>query len=222
MHPSLLDSTDTVDRNEPERRRFDPFDGVDAVLATDPSRRPAGAGVDRRGDSDLPLGSESAALLGTADPGFDLAGLGRRLREVRRRYRWTRADVARLSGGRWSATALGTYERGERVISAVSLFALTDFYRVPAAELIGTQPEPAGISVPQDSVVVDTARLHNSGRWPRLVQFVAAVQRARQGPARRLLTLRSRDLPRLAAVHNESVDRLLHNLAVEGILIPPG
>ncbi|MDQ1717818.1 MAG: hypothetical protein QOE71_3663 [Pseudonocardiales bacterium] len=152
-----------------------------------------------------------------ADTAFDVAGLGKRLREVRERYEWTRADVARLCGGRCSASALGTYERGERVMTAVSLFALADLYRVPAIELF--DGKPTKLAAPAvGAIVIDTRRLGESVRWPRLTVFIDAVQRARQGPRPRLVALRNRDLPGLAALHGETVDRFLALLAADGLI----
>lgn len=163
-------------------------------------------------------GGDEPELLGADDPSFDMAQLGRRLLEVRRRYGWTRADVARLSNGRWSATALGTYERGERMMAAVNLFALADFYRVSVVELMDATPVSPGPAKVSEALVVDTVRLAATDRWPRLACFVKAVQSARQGPPRRMLVLRSRDLPRLAAVHNETVESLVDKLVRDGIL----
>lgn len=152
----------------------------------------------------------------TAKP-LDLLRLGERLREVRRRYGWTRADVQNLSQGRWTATALGTYERGERMMSAVGLVALADFYRASAADLIDAAPIDIAAPPPDELVVIDIKRLYQSGKWELLETFVSAVQQARSGPQRRLVALRTRELPRLAAVHNLPVDRFLAMLGEEGI-----
>lgn len=150
---------------------------------------------------------------------YDLGKLGERLRAVRNRRRWTRGDVERLSEGRWTATALGTYERAERALTAVNLMLLADFYRVSVVELIdGEPPEPR--SSPIETVaVIDTERLFASSEWSLLTQFVLGVQQARAGASTRLLRLRSRDLPRLAALHSETVERLLSDLAQDKILV---
>jgi transcriptional regulator with XRE-family HTH domain len=150
---------------------------------------------------------------------YDLAKLGERLRAVRARRRWTRGDVERLSNGRWSATALGTYERAERVLTAVNLMLLADFYRVSVVALIGGEPTEPRSSAADLVVVLDTERLYSSAAWPRLTQFVLGVQQARSGASERLLRLRSRDIPRLAALHSETVERLLADLAYDKILV---
>ena len=43
--------------------------------------------------------------------------VGRRLRAVRRAGRFSLDEVERASGGRWSASAIGAYERGFRNLS---------------------------------------------------------------------------------------------------------
>lgn len=154
---------------------------------------------------------------GPTEPFFDIVALGLRMRETRKQYGWTRMDVERLSVGRWTATALGTYERGERAITAASLLALSDFYRVAVIDLM--QPEEDPIASPIDgALIIDTRKLADSTRWPRLAQFVEAVQQARQGPRRRLVTLRRRDVPRLAAVHNHTPERFMSRLAKDGLI----
>ena len=149
---------------------------------------------------------------------IDLIELGSRLRELRRRYGWTRADVQSLSDGRWTATALGTYERGERMMTAAGFAALADFYRAPAATLIGGQAAPVGGPSQEHALVIDARRLARSAHdWPLLARFVANVQRVRGGSRRRLVPLRSHELPRLAAVHETSLEQFLQELGEEGI-----
>jgi hypothetical protein len=102
-------------------------------------------------------------------------------------------------------------------MTAVALFALADLYRVPVIELF--DGKPAKLAAPVvGAIVIDTRRLAESTRWPRLQVFIDAVQQARQGPRRRLVALRSRDLPALAAVHGVTVDRFLALLAADGLL----
>src|SRR6188472_870600 len=63
--------------------------------------------------------------------------VGRRLRAVRRARRFSLDDVERTSGGRWSASAVGAYERGFRNLSLPRLRELADFYSVPMGILLG-------------------------------------------------------------------------------------
>src|SRR3954470_17140937 len=63
--------------------------------------------------------------------------VGVRLRAVRRQRRLSLDDVERASGGRWSASAIGAYERGSRNLSLPRLQELAEFYDVPMSMLLG-------------------------------------------------------------------------------------
>jgi transcriptional regulator with XRE-family HTH domain len=168
-------------------------------------------------DDPAELSSEELAAEGPA--GLNLRQLGERLRDARTGKRWTRSDVERLSGGRWTAAAVGSYERAERMLTAVNLFLLAEFYRVPIEDLIGCDaPQARPIQV-RRIIIIDTRLLSASLQWPWLMQFTSSVQQARAGHSRRFLRLRSRDIPRLAAIHREAVDRLLSDLDAAKVLI---
>src|SRR5260221_14447889 len=81
--------------------------------------------------------------------------VGQRLRAVRRARELSLDDVERTSGGRWSASAVGAYERGFRNLSLPRLRELADFYAVPMGVLLGEedgQSRPPGFAV---KVVLD-------------------------------------------------------------------
>src|SRR5918911_108962 len=63
--------------------------------------------------------------------------VGQRLRSVRRARELSLDDVERTSGGRWSASAVGAYERGFRNLSLPRLRELAEFYGVPMSSLLG-------------------------------------------------------------------------------------
>src|SRR5215204_4572478 len=63
--------------------------------------------------------------------------VGVRLRAVRRQRHLSLDDVERTSGGRWSASAVGAYERGFRNLSLPRLQELAVFYDVPMSMLLG-------------------------------------------------------------------------------------
>lgn len=66
--------------------------------------------------------------------------LGQRLRAVRRAQSLRLQDVEQRSDGRFKAVVVGSYERGDRAVSAHKLAALAAFYGVPVSELL---PEDA-------------------------------------------------------------------------------
>lgn len=91
-----------------------------------------------------------------------VAEVGRRLRTIRRQQKLSLEDVEERSGGRWSASAIGAYERGYRNLSLSRLRELADFYGVPISVLVGE---------------IDL-RTSTVGASPRLVLDLAALERA--------------------------------------------
>jgi transcriptional regulator with XRE-family HTH domain len=63
--------------------------------------------------------------------------VGRRLRAIRRQQRLSLEEVEARSAGRWSASAIGAYERGYRNLSLGRLRELAEFYNVPISVLVG-------------------------------------------------------------------------------------
>ena len=78
--------------------------------------------------------------------------VGQRLRGVRRARQFSLDDVERKSGGRWSASGIGAYERGFRNLSLPRLRELAQFYDVPMTVLLG-EPEET------DQPIVGAAKL---------------------------------------------------------------
>lgn len=62
--------------------------------------------------------------------------IGARLRAARQQQRLSLRDVEEKSGGRWKAVVVGSYERGERAVTAARLCLLAAFYGIPVERLI--------------------------------------------------------------------------------------
>lgn len=58
-----------------------------------------------------------------------------RMRQIRESRNLTLIQVGKLSRGTISAIALGSYERGDRSVSARKLIAIAQLYEIPIAEL---------------------------------------------------------------------------------------
>src|SRR5687768_7761631 len=85
--------------------------------------------------------------------------VGLRLRAVRRQRRMSLDDVERQSGGRWSASAIGAYERGFRNLSLPRLRELAEFYAVPMATLLGEVDIREETNASGQRIVLDLGRL---------------------------------------------------------------
>jgi transcriptional regulator with XRE-family HTH domain len=144
--------------------------------------------------------------------------VGGRLRELRLERGMSLQDVERRSEGRWKAAVVGSYERGDRTISASRLVALAEFYGVRAVDVL---PDAAGGADRSTSgIVLDLERLEQVGdRWGALRRYCAAIQRERGDWGRRVLSLRADDLRAIASVEDLTVDELLTELAAAEVYV---
>ncbi|ORT98472.1 transcriptional regulator [Frankia casuarinae] len=147
--------------------------------------------------------------------------VGARLRTIRTQQGHSLQQVEIRSDGRWKVAALGSYERGDRMISVDKLAAIADFYGVPVHTLLpGGQPEPLR---PQAARVVlnlpAMVRVSAAAAGP-LRRWVAEIQRARDDYAGRVLSIREGDLRTLATLYTLNRDQLL-DLLQEWMVLDP-
>lgn len=132
------------------------------------------------------------------EPAFSRT-VGHRLRTVRRAQGLSLAEVEEQSGGRWSASALGAYERGFRNLSLPRLKALADFFSVPAGVLLG---EPTGVDAPENGapLVFDLVRLRAVMADTPLLRFTETIAEARGDYNGQILSIRRDDLQAVCAM----------------------
>lgn len=143
--------------------------------------------------------------------------VGERLRQIRIDRGWSLQEVERASGGRWKAAVIGSYERGDRNISATRLLELAEFYGVRPADVL------PGESAPQrgfgTTIVLDLRRLEALGpRYAPLRRYLETIQIQRGDFNRRVLSVRSEDLRALAVIHETTPETLVEELRREGVL----
>jgi len=143
--------------------------------------------------------------------------VGERLRQVRVDRGWSLQEVERASEGRWKAAVIGSYERGDRNISATRLLELADFYGVRPSDVL------PGEVAPQRSfgttIVIDLRRLEALGpRYAPVRRYLETIQIQRGDFNRRVLSVRSEDLRALAVVHDTTPEALTEELRREGVL----
>src|SRR5438270_2339258 len=91
--------------------------------------------------------------------------LGARLRAIREQRQWSLRDVNEASHGRFTGSAVGTYERGERGISVQRLSELAQLYGVPVERFLPdssireNERDGWATPAPKDKVVIDLAAL---------------------------------------------------------------
>ncbi|MBS3942125.1 MAG: transcriptional regulator [Actinobacteria bacterium] len=144
--------------------------------------------------------------------------VGERLRQVRIDRGLSLQDVERRSDGRWKAAVVGSYERGDRNITATRLLELAEFYGVaPGAVLPGEAPLRHADDA--TGIVIDLERLDAlGGQWRALRRYCESIQVQRGDFNRRVLSVRGDDLRALAVIQDLGPDELLEQLRELGVL----
>jgi transcriptional regulator with XRE-family HTH domain len=139
--------------------------------------------------------------------------IGGVIRAARRQRGLTLREVASLSGYRFKASALGGYERGERMISLERFCDLSALFGIPADRLLSAVLDriaPEG----RAEVVVNLGELERlQGQEPRrAAELVARVQRQRDEESTDEVALRAGDLEALALASDLTPADLIQRL----------
>ena len=132
------------------------------------------------------------------DRAFTLA-VGQRLRAIRQAQGLSLAEVESRSEGRWSASAVGAYERGFRTLSLPRLKMLADFYRVPVGVLLG-EPIPSSDGPERRKIVLDLEALALIDPAAPIRRFVQSIIESRGDFNGKVLSLRADDLKALCTL----------------------
>jgi transcriptional regulator with XRE-family HTH domain len=142
--------------------------------------------------------------------------VGRRLRALRKARHMSLDDVERQSAGRWSASAIGAYERGFRTLSLPRLHELAEFYDVPVSVLLGEQT-PASEGPPK--LVLDLEALNRVPEAAPVQRFVRSIIIERGDYNGRVLTIRRDDLRAICALLQLDVGEAITRLEGWGALV---
>lgn len=171
------------------------------------------------------VGGETAVTNPTDDddsPSAFSVEVGQRLRAVRRAREMSLDDVERTSGGRWSASAVGAYERGFRNLSLPRLRELADFYTVPMGVLLGEedgQGRGSGVVV---KVVLDLEALGHIPEAEPVVRYLRTIIIERGDFNGRMLSIRRDDIRALCAILHSSETDMFETLRRWGALLSGG
>jgi transcriptional regulator with XRE-family HTH domain len=142
--------------------------------------------------------------------------VGRRLRALRKARHMSLDDVERQSAGRWSASAIGAYERGFRTLSLPRLHELAEFYDVPVSVLLGEQT-PTHEGPPK--LVLDLEALNRAPDAGPVQRFVRSIIIERGDYNGRVLTIRRDDLRAICALLQTDVADAVSRLEAWGALV---
>jgi transcriptional regulator with XRE-family HTH domain len=146
-----------------------------------------------------PTSSTNGQTAGEASLESDYqARLGMRLRAIRRGQGLRLQDVEERSGGRFKAVVIGSYERGDRAVSAHRLAALARFYGVRLSDLLPDEPEDDADDQPGLAIALEPLLRTKDADLIGLKRLVAYVQRCRGSHDGPTLRLRESDLRMVA------------------------
>ncbi len=148
-----------------------------------------------------------------------IESVGRRLRSIRRQQHLSLEDVEQRSAGRWSASAIGAYERGYRNLSLGRLRELADFYSVPISVLVGEIDLRSEGPTPAPRVTLDLATLNRVAEATAVARYAQSILLERGDFNGRVISLRRDDMRVLASVLQLSETDLYASLDRWGVLV---
>jgi len=157
-------------------------------------------------------------VVGDGDDKAFTSSVGQRLRAIRQAQGLSLAEVEARSDGRWSASAVGAYERGFRTLSLPRLKSLADFYRVPVAVLLG-EPLPVEQTGERRKIVLDLEAMHKIDPAAPIRRFVQSIIESRGDFNGRVLSLRHDDLKALCTLVGGDIPTGVAQLRSWGVMI---
>ena len=118
--------------------------------------------------------------------------LNTRMRLIRESRHLTLVQAAKLSKGQISAIALGSYERGDRAVSAGKLITIANLYEVPISELF----EAPRNFMPEERISIDIRRILTTSNpaAQKITEVLRNIARMRGDWNGQVISLRGQDV----------------------------
>ena len=118
--------------------------------------------------------------------------LNTRMRLIRESRHLTLAQAAKLSKGEISAIALGSYERGDRAVSAGKLITIANLYEVPISDLF----EAPRNFMPEERISIDIRRILTTSNpaAQKITEVLRNIARMRGDWNGQVISLRGQDV----------------------------
>jgi transcriptional regulator with XRE-family HTH domain len=118
--------------------------------------------------------------------------LNTRMRLIRESRHLTLVQAAKLSKGQISAIALGSYERGDRAVSARKLITIANLYEVPISELF----EAPRNFMPEERISIDIRKILSTSNpaAQKFTEVLRNIARMRGDWNGEVISLRGQDV----------------------------
>jgi transcriptional regulator with XRE-family HTH domain len=115
-----------------------------------------------------------------------------RMRLIRESRHLTLIQAAKLSKGQISAIALGSYERGDRSVSARKLITIANLYEVPISQLF----EPPRNFMPEERISIDLRKILTTTNpvAQKITEVLRKIARMRGDWNGEVISLRAQDI----------------------------
>jgi transcriptional regulator with XRE-family HTH domain len=115
-----------------------------------------------------------------------------RIRLIRESRHLTLTQAAKLSKGQITAIALGSYERGDRSVSARKLITIANLYEVPISELF----EAPRNFMPDERISIDLRKILTTSNpvAPKITEVLRNIARMRGDWNGEVMSLRAQDI----------------------------
>jgi transcriptional regulator with XRE-family HTH domain len=132
-----------------------------------------------------------------------------RMRQIRESRNLTLSQAAKLSKGNVTAIALGSYERGDRSVSAQKLIAIANLYEVPISELFAAPQN----YMAEERISIDIRRilLTSDPVAKKVTEVIRNIARMRGDWNGEVISLRAQDVNNLL-VFTGLTDREIQNV----------
>jgi transcriptional regulator with XRE-family HTH domain len=138
--------------------------------------------------------------------------LNTRMRLIRESRHLTLVQAAKLSKGQISAIALGSYERGDRAVSARKLITIANLYEVPISELF----EAPRNFMPEERISIDIRRilLTSNPAAQKFTEVLRNIARMRGDWNGEVISLRGQDVNNFqvfTGLTKEQIQQVVHD-----------
>ena len=134
-----------------------------------------------------------------------------RMRLIRESRHLTLTQAAKLSQGQITAIALGSYERGDRSVSARKLITIANLYEVPISELF----EPAHNFMPEERISIDLRKILTTSNpvAQKITQVLRNIARMRGDWNGEVISLRAQDISNFQVFTGLSAEQIKQVMA---------